>query len=320
MVSIHLPNNKCSIFILWLDYDKISEGFRAHAYISHHGKQGFRILFSILHDIQMFPSIRVDSFTGWNLLYISETIPISCVSLRGNCWNNNFAVSHLLAYTIYYILLLMIRLESQLAYKELAIQVFWRPQTVLLIYLIGKNIVKQGVCVPILPSTGITTPSQLLPPYQVPELWPFVKVLKEVIYSYKSCLLENYDLSQVGKDKPLDQQVELFIKMKWRDTPRKKVQQIEHLSRHASLPKLKKWPWILQDNAGAEGLPPIPGGGGVPSVEKSSRWKEDNSDLNKVRWEVLHTKDCLLFCYLSAKIYKLYSSSQIKNTSAEHFA
>ncbi|PFX11608.1 Sentrin-specific protease 1 [Stylophora pistillata] len=90
---------------------------------------------------------------------------------------------------------------------------------------------EQRFYLPILPFSGIETASQSLPPYQVPEFWPLVCVLREVMYRFKSRLPENYDLPQVGKDRALDKQMELFIKTKWGDKNMKKVQQIARLSR-----------------------------------------------------------------------------------------
>ena len=90
---------------------------------------------------------------------------------------------------------------------------------------------KQGYYVPILPSAGTATSSESLPPYQVPEFWPLVNVLRDVMYKFKSRFPENYDLPQVGKDKALDKRVELFIRRKWGNKSMKKVQQIARLSR-----------------------------------------------------------------------------------------
>ena len=73
---------------------------------------------------------------------------------------------------------------------------------------------KQVFYVPILPSTGPPTPVQSVP-YQAPDFWPLVNVLREVMYRFKSREPTSYDLPQLGKDKPLDRQVNLFIESKW---------------------------------------------------------------------------------------------------------
>ena len=73
---------------------------------------------------------------------------------------------------------------------------------------------KQLYYVPILPSTGPGSSVESVP-YQTPEFWPLVNVLREVMYRYKSQNPENYDLPRRGIDKMLDKQVDLFIERKW---------------------------------------------------------------------------------------------------------
>jgi len=76
---------------------------------------------------------------------------------------------------------------------------------------------KQLFYVPLLLSTGpgdraVDVQSV---PYQTPEFWPLVNVLREVMYRYKSRNPDNYDLPRPGHDKKLDQPVNLFIEMKF---------------------------------------------------------------------------------------------------------
>ena len=52
-------------------------------------------------------------------------------------------------------------------------------------------------------------------PYQAPEFWPLVNVLREVMYRYLSRNPQNCDLPRPGINKKLDNQVNLFIEMKF---------------------------------------------------------------------------------------------------------
>ena len=76
---------------------------------------------------------------------------------------------------------------------------------------------KQLFYVPILPSAG---PGNLAGhvesvPYQAPEFWPLVNILREVMYRHLSRNPENCDLPRLGIDKKLDKQVNLYSDMKF---------------------------------------------------------------------------------------------------------
>ena len=72
---------------------------------------------------------------------------------------------------------------------------------------------KQLFYVPILP--GNRTGYVESVPYQAPEFWPLVNVLREVMYRYLSRNPDSCDLPRPGIDKKLDKQVNLFIEMKF---------------------------------------------------------------------------------------------------------
>ena len=171
------------------------------------------------------------------------------------------------------------------------------------------NMPRQGFYVPILPSMGTTTPSKHLPPYQAPEFWLLVNVLRKVMYRFKSCFPENYDLPQVGKDKALDKRVALFNKRKPGDKSMKKVQQIACLSRRcfAQVQRMAENParccrshritsytfMFLKASTPEEEAYDL--------LEKVADGEKTIANLNKVRWEMLHSNDCSLFCFLSSK-------------------
>lgn len=71
--------------------------------------------------------------------------------------------------------------------------------------------------VPVFPSTDGAGPANAAEnaPYQPPEFWPLVNVLREVMYRMISRIPENCDLPKVGEDKDLDKQVRLYIERKW---------------------------------------------------------------------------------------------------------
>ena len=73
---------------------------------------------------------------------------------------------------------------------------------------------KQLFYVPIIPSTGQGSNVESIP-YQAPEFWPVVNVLREVMYRFKSQTPRNNDLPRLGIDKQLDKQINLYIERKW---------------------------------------------------------------------------------------------------------
>ena len=76
---------------------------------------------------------------------------------------------------------------------------------------------KQLFYVPILPSAGPGNRAGGVEsvPYQAPEFWPLVNILREVMYRNLSRNPKNFDLPRIGVDKKLDRQVNLFIEMKF---------------------------------------------------------------------------------------------------------
>lgn len=71
--------------------------------------------------------------------------------------------------------------------------------------------------VPVFPSTDSTGPANAAKnaPYQPPEFWPLVHVLREIMYQMKWQKPNNCDLLKVGEDKDLDKQARLYIERKW---------------------------------------------------------------------------------------------------------
>ena len=71
--------------------------------------------------------------------------------------------------------------------------------------------------VPILPSTSSTATNAVATslPYNAPEFWPLVNVLREAMYRIKSQNPESYDLPQRGEDKKVDVQIKSFIERRW---------------------------------------------------------------------------------------------------------
>ena len=93
----------------------------------------------------------------------------------------------------------------------------WDSSASLLNDFIHLKMDKQLFYVPILPSAGPgdRTGDVESVPYQAPEFWPLVNVLREVMYRYLSRNPENCDLPRPGINKKLDNQVNLFIEMKF---------------------------------------------------------------------------------------------------------